>query len=449
MDLLLALLLTTSLATNLTIQSIDSVDWDSDFSWSSKIGDDEKIGMSIDFTCYVNYNSFPLRIHCTGDIGVGYEEYLDAKMTVQFGTEVRWEQLENIETEPEVDFYFAFTSPEVSWDWEILGPLTYIYSEAFPSTDGYYVKTVKLQESVIVREGKSWEITVCATLFGDLISDKAAVSNVELAAIKAVAESGELSGSDLCLKMVVTPTGKKTVELDLLAEVYALEETRIDWNNIPSWLEDAYLVVQCPSVWKWENECKTPKGTFEYLRELITGMDSGYNKEIDIPSLISDFLVEQKEFWDNKVDVDKNDPDYQRYVKTTKNAGPLLTHTGNIRLGPLEEKILSLGEIIAIGLSSIIILGFITGMFYKHKTDGECRNPITCCHGDEKDESYPQGYVERIRAQFEAKGNYKEPLIADTTFCRINPGIQAGSVARTVKMFEGKKLKYNSLRRKE
>jgi len=444
MELLLALFLTKSLATNLTIQSIDSVDWDTDFSWSSKLGEGEKIEMSIDFTCYVNYNSFPLRIHCTGDLGVGYEENLDAKMTVQFGTEIRWEQLENIETTPEVDFYFAFTSPEVSWDWADLGSITYIHSEAFPSKDGYYVKTVPLEESIVVRQGKSWDISVCATEFGDLIPNSAAVASVELAAIKAVAESGEYSGSDLCITMVVSPAGKKTVELDLLAEVYALDETRIDWDNIPESLEVSYGLVQCPSIddWKFKNKCATPEGTFEYLRELITGMDSGYHNEIDIPSLISEFLVEQKEIWEQVSDLNTSDPDYRRWVKTTQNAGPLITHTGSIRLGPLEEDILSLGEILAIGISATVILGFITWMIWIWKTGRKFSNPIYCCNAAEKDESVPQGHVARMRANYE--GAYKEPLIASTAYCKENPGIQAGNVARTVKLFEEKKLDYNS-----
>lgn len=449
--LLFALLLSKSQATNLTIQSIDSVDWDANFSWSTQIdGDADKIEMSIDFECYVNYNNFPLRIHCTGDLDVGYEDKLDAKMSVQFGAEIRWEQLENIETEPAVDFYFAFTSPEVSWDWDILGKMTYISSKAYPSTDGYYVKTVELDESVIVRDGKSWEVNVCATLFGDLISNKAAISNVELAAIKAVAESGELSGSDLCIKMVVTPQGKKSVDLAFLAEVFALDETRIDWDNIPSWLEGMYTVVQCPSIedWKFKNECASPEGTFEYLRELITGMDSGYSKEIDITSLISEFIEEQKEKWENVVDIDKNDPDYQRYLKTSENAGPLLTSTGSIRLGPQEDESLSLGAIIGIAVGSAAFLGLIIWMILTKK--GNLSNPIHCCNAAEEDEECPQGYVERMRSKYE--GDHKAPLIANSTFCILRPegiGIQQGKVANTVKMFEENNLAYKPLRGKE
>jgi len=447
--LLLTLSLTKSLvATNLTIQSVDSVDWDANFSWSTNLsGDDKKVEMSIDFTCYVNYNSFPLRIHCTGDVEVGYEDNLDAKITVQFGAEIRWDQLENIETEPALDFYFAFTSPEVSWDWGI-GKITYIDSKAYPSTDGYYVQTVNLHESVIVRDGKSWEVNVCATLFGDLISNKEAVSNVELAAIKAVAESGELSGSDLCIKMVVTPKGKKGVDLDFLAEVYALDETRINWDKIPTSLELLYSAVQCPSIdhWKYKNECETSEGTFEWLRDLITGMDSGYHKEIDIPALIADFIEEQKEYWEKVVDPDKNDPDYKRYLQTSKNAGPLLTSTGSIRLSPQEDPILSLVEIIGIAVGSTVLLGVIVWMIYTKSKHGKLRNPIYCCNAAEEDEACPQGYVDRMRAQYE--GNYKAPLIADSTFCILKPegiGIQQGKVASTVKMFEENNVEHKSL----
>jgi len=437
MKLLLALLLTNSLATNLTIESIDSVHWDANFSWSSQLGEGEKIEMSIEFTCYVNYNSFPLRIHCTGDLGVGYEEYLDAKMTVQFGTEIRWEQLQNIKTEPEVDFYFAFTSPEVSWDWgDVLGSITYIYSEAFPSTNGYYVKTVPLKEHFVEREGSSWDFSVCATDFGDLISDTAAVSSVELAAIKAVAESGEWSGSDLCITLVVIPAGKKTVELDLKAEVYVLDETRIDWDNIPESLKVTYGFVQCPDIWHFSNECSTPEGTFEYLRELITGMDSGYTNEIDIPELISEYLVEERKKWEGSK-VDKTDPDYQRWAQATNNAGPLLTHTGKIRLGPLEDE-LPLGEILAIGISSTFILGFITWIIYIWKTGRKFSNPIYCCNAAEKDEtqSQAQGHVSRMCRTFEGLW---DPLIDNTnSTSKQNPGIQDGSVARYVRLFEEK-----------
>jgi len=433
-------------STNLTVESIDSVDWETDFSWTSKVdgAGGGKIDLSMEWTCYVNYNSFPLRVHCTGDFMVGYEEYVDASMSTQFGAQLRWEQLKGIETYPELDFYFAFTSPEISWDWgDILGSQTYIESETFPSENGYYAYTIEMVESPVVREGNSWEITACATLFADLISEEAALSSPQLAIIDAVAESGKLSGSDFCVTIIVEPTGRKSIDLGVETTIYALDETRVDWDDIPGWLGNLYTLVQCPAIedWSFENECASPRGSFEYLRELITGMDSGYSQEVNIPELIQDFIDQQKEFWENVLDLDDDDEDYQRYLKTSSNAGPLLTADGKIHLGK-EVTSLSAGEFFGIVLSIIIVLLIISVSIY-YKTQGkELRIPSWCYCSLCKD----------IRIHERCNCSYcKEVSIARWCGClsysksETSEGAQRGHVAKMRTMYETRSTTSNKI----
>jgi len=486
---LLLVPLRTQSTSNLTVESIDSVDWETDFSWTSKVdgAGGGKIDLSMDWTCYVNYNSFPLRIHCTGDFMIGYEEYIDARMSADFGAQLRWEQLQDIETYPTLDFYLAFTSPEVAWDWDVLGSQVYIESKTFPDENRYYAYTIVMEKSPVVRVGNSWEITACATLFADLISEEAALSNPQLAVIDAVAESGQLSGSDFCVTVIVEPTGRKSVDLGVVTTIYALDETRVDWGDTPGWLEALYTLVQCPAVedWSFQNECASPRGSFEYLRELITGMDSGYSKEVNIPELIQDFIDQQREFWENVLDRDDDDEDYQKYLKTLANAGPLLTADGKIHLGREDAASLSAGAIFGIVFSILIVLMMIAVPIYYRKKGKELRIPswcfcsscndirisercncsyckkvsiCTCLSPSDTPEGAQKGHVTKMRTMYESKSatskkvpppigkletrksSFMMPAIAPKITRTSTPGeregIKKGNVGSAIAMFE-------------
>jgi len=339
------------------IINVDDVKWDITipFNGSVALTIDSHVMLSLDVgsACYISYKKAPFRVHCSLKLRVGIHDFKDITLDVEAGVQLDAETLADAVNNPKIEFYFGFTSPALSYD-----GIDIVDAHKFPSKGNFYVKEIDLP---------GFEHTICVTEFGKYIKEEI---------VSTVIEAAEVTGSDVCVHIKLTDLSKSAVNVGLSLNVIALDDTRIDWNHLPTLVSAAYDLLIPPIIPTAASHSDQDK--FKYVRQELTGLDSKFEKDFNIGLKLLDLAQKSFELFKH---LDKDTKEFKKWFKANNDAKLIVDQsTGSFQLGPQSH---TLEIIIVVAACVLLIIISVLLYCYRRKIKKIC-----CCKNDEKEPSY-------------------------------------------------------------